>query len=857
MAGPTRNFGRNPDSYTSDFLVVSVGTQRASVGPAGSGSGTVIISRVGGRVGRYTSTNASFRFGVMDTDGSNEPDNVLGYTDEATTSVPYTGSGEGETIWRDLTSPIAVPENSLLAFVATAKTGILAVGMEVTSASALYERNISAGTTIPLDGYTSTPANGRNGIMALGELNVAPNRPGAITISGGVSNQQPTVKAAFSDDNETLRNGESYDRLETYRIEVWWGGTRQSNDVYTATSTERNGRYSQRQISPTIPFDTPYTIIVFHRDRLGLESVGRSYSGTIFSGAAVDTPTSPTGRVVTPANPGGITAKYTSSGSVNANAVQVRRLNTSGSPVKTSPILSRTVTPGSNTTVTWAQSTFGTMPNGTTVGVQMRARDTNGNWSEWSGPTWFTTNAIPNIPTLYHPSDGWVGSSVPNTAVTATDSDDASSDLTVTAEYYDTDTDTLIGSLTLSNIPGTTSHIVHPTSVITTYGNYGFRARATDGYETSAWSPLWGFSYAAVPTVTITAPSSPVSTSQPAITWSSTGQTHWRVRGYDGSRLVYDTGQVTGGSQLHTITSSTNWIGGELWNNGEAFEWIVSVRDSSGLWGDSAPLSLTLSYTPLDTLIIDGEAKSFDGMDGTHYIHVTNSVTTYGGNGFVAYHRRRVNIVNEMGSEIAGTEVTLPSETNAGTTSFNDYHVVANQWYRYYLWQTVEVGNDIVPSPVVSIDLMVSWNGIVLFSNADPLNSAVWLKYGAPGASWEPVVNEVLSRRNVAVRGRRAPVAIVDGHRELTANGEHTFIDDHSATASEKLAKMYRLVDWQYKSLSPDGRPHGICYREGRGGSRGLIYTTMDTERRPFHSGELVAFSYTEYTFDPYAEVDG
>lgn len=862
----------------NEQLVSHVGPNSPSSG--NTTTGVFLAHSVSAWVGRWGGA-AVMRFGGWDaTSSSAAPGALLFRTAEISPTVNYMDGGGGQKLTASIidgsNNPtiVTLPASQVVALGAASR--VAAAGIAMYQASAInqpneqfYRKSIT-GTTLVTAASSSASNQGQLAIQLDGVYNSAPNRPGAGVITAGGTTQRPTIKNTFSDPDESV-NGVAYDRLETYRVEVWWGGVRRSNDVYTATTAERNGKYSERQVAPSIPWDTPFTINVFHRDRAGAESAGRTYSGTIFSGASIDTPTSPTGFVTNPANPGNIVAKYTSSGGVSANAVRVRLVNSAGSPIKTSGIIAKSVAPNANATVTWAESGFGTQPNDAALGVQMQARDTNGNWSQWSGATWIATNAAPDVPIIESPTAGAASPTLPELKAFGNDIDGNNGQRNVGQVLYCeilNASDVVLGTITATWIDWiagkwtVTPAMLTSSGLITGHGTYKHRWYAYDGFLYSggattaagaARSVSRSFVYAAVPSVTITGPASPVSTSQPAITWTCPGQTHWRVRGYDGARLVYDTGQQSGSALTHTISPSY-WVGGEKWNNGEAFDFVVSGRDASTLWGDSAALALTLTYPPVDDLIIDGTAEAYPGMAGTHFLRVSTSVTAYPEGQFRGYQRRRVAITSAMGAEIPGTEITLPTGTTAGDTLFNDYHVISNQWYRYTVWQEIEIGNDIMESAPVSIDLMCSWYGVVLFSHADP-SVAVWLKYGGPGGSWDPQTSETIVRRNVAVRGRRAALAVVSGQREATASGEHTFISTEAMSAAEQLARLYQVADWQYKQLAPNGRPNGICRRDGRGGSRSLMYATMNIASTPFHQAESVNLDFEEYDYDPYAEV--
>ncbi|MCV0404523.1 MAG: hypothetical protein K5924_12585, partial [Chloroflexi bacterium] len=615
-----------------DLAQIGVNEQLVSHVSPNQPSGVFLAYSVAGYVGRWGGA-AVMRFGGWDASSSSAaPGALLFRTEEISPTENYMDGGGGQKLTAKIidgsNNPtiVAIPASQVVALGAASRNAQAGIAMYQASAisqpnESFYRKSIS-GTTVQTAAGSSASNEGQLALQVNGDYNVKPNRPGAITITAGETTQRPTFRASFSDPNETV-NGIAYDRLETYRMEVWWGGVRRSSETLTASTAERNGRYSQRQSPINIPWDTPYTVFIYHRDRAGLESESRSFSGTINSGPGVDTPTSPSGRVTDPTNPGSIIAVYRSSGSVNANAVRFRLINTAGSPVKSSALIPRTVAPGGNITATWLQSGLGTQANGVTLGLQVQARDINGNWSLWSAPSWFITNAAPSVPALYGPANGAVSSYLYTTSVRVSDPDADNGTATVTAEYYDA-SDNLLGTLNLPYLPeaGVSIRNVYgasPSSIITSKRVVKWRAKANDGYLDSAWSPMWTFQWADVPSVTITGPTSPIATAQPNITWESTGQTHWRLRGYDGGRKVYDTTVISGDAQSNMVGWEYYWVGGERWNNGEAFDWVVSVRDASTLWGDSAPLTLTLEYPPIETLTIDGASMALPGINGTHY----------------------------------------------------------------------------------------------------------------------------------------------------------------------------------------------------------------------------------------------
>lgn len=877
MPGPARSFGRAPASYTKDFLNVSVGTQRASVGPTGTGGGTVIVSELTARVGKATGTNSIYRLAIMSTDSNGRPDQVLGYTAEYTTTTVYSGAYEGETVTWPLLTPVVVPGNALVALVAVARGGVLSVGMEVTSASALYDRAVTAGTTIPLAGYSSIPANGRNAIQALAETNNPPLQPGVIVKSGPVSSQQPTMTSSFSDDNEVLRDGRAHDYLGQHYSELWVGGELKWKKTATATTAERNARQSVVQVGVggstegglpatyNVPFDTPATYYIYHIDRQGAWSATRSLTFTVPSAASVDKPTTPPARVENPFSFGNITAVYRNNGGLNANAMMAKLTNASGGLIKESPVKAVSIAPNGTLTMTQAESTFTPDP-GARYGIAVQARDTNNNWSGYGPIQYFDTNAAPSVPNITGPQDGWAGNTRPTIAVLATDSDKAVGTLIVYLRFYNTSDVQQGGNFTATWNSSTSRYeLVTTATHLASLGTVRkVRACAYDGtlysggvtsLASATWSSPITISYVNAPTVTLTAPSGSTSATRAVqFGWTCANQNMYRIEGYQtigGSQVkVFDTGQAAGADQLYTLPLADNWLNGERWNNGEDTQFVISARDSTTLWGSAAPKTITLSYPPLSQLTITGGAESFVGVDGTHYVHLTSSTTTYSSGQFRGYIWSRQFITGNLGALIPGTYREYPPVVNSADVDFYEFDVPAKQWVRYWLRQQALVGFDMLESVPVAIDVYCDWDGIIVYSHVDPLASYAWLQFeGKPDTS----SREATTRVNTWQRGKRKPTAFMSGTRQVQLKGGYTLINNEYMTAVQQLDRLYQLMDWQSPELSPNGRSNGICWRTGRGGARSVYHVTLSSLDEGYGLGptEVVTLDFEEYDYEP------
>lgn len=765
---------------------------------------------------------------------------VAAYTSEINTAAGYFGSNGGEWAERPLVDSngnqtvfLTTPGQDYAVGIAT-RNGTAGVSMvvaaDISETNERLYRKTTSGST-PQDGVSSTfSTEGQLNIAFIGEYNVQPNVPGTIVITGGVGNRQPTLTASFSDSNETLKNGLSWDHIAGYRYEIWWNGTKQWEQVYTSTSDDKTNRRSQRQIGIQVPFDTTITAWIAHQDRGGLWGSAQSTTFVVQSGATVEKPTAPTGFITNLSNPGSVTAIYRHSGSLNANGVKAQ-LRTAGlGLIAESAIKSVSIAPNGTLTMTWAETGFGTLPQASDLRITMQARDTNGNWSPVSAATSIVTNAPPNIPTPITPVNNHVSSSRPK--LVAMSSDPNGTTPTVYARIMNAG-GTVLQTRTMTHVGSGVYEYQTLASDVASYGTFTYDFYSYDGTlysggatsaASSSKSPVRTFQYAAVPVVTITAPTSPVSSATPTLVWTAPGQTHYRIRGYLNGVLVHDSGEVAGSTLNYPIPSAAGWIGGERWNNNEIISWVVSAKDASTLWGDSAPRVLTLQYPPITQLTISGSSLGLSNMRGTAYNHISWSQSAYPG--FIHYDVFRDDITGLNGAVIPGTRIHLRREINSGTTALDDFDVTSNQWHRYSVVQTIVSNSDIMSSAESTIDLMVSFRGVILHMPFDPFGTALWLPVGT--TTYEPEADWQQTHSAVQALSNRTPFDYSSTPNTISWHHVLTLVSSSYGTSEQQLTMLRKLWNYQSANHSPDGRPHIMCFREGRGGEDARIYGRLE-----------------------------
>lgn len=665
--------------------------------------------------------------------------------------------------------------------------------------------------------------------------NMPSNMSGVGTIYG---TRTTTVSMDFTDpDWPYLPNGQVWERFEAKQVRL----RRVSNNVLvynpgiqTTSANERSNRRSSTTI--TVPeYDVLYQWEERHRDRWGSWSPWRTYPTQILARAAgaMERPLSPTGFINDPANPGDVSAVYVNSSPINATTIQFTLRSESGVNQAHATFTDLNLSPGTTFTRTWQEAFPGVVLGQGLIYSLVARAIVSGQWTQYSGSSGMRVNSRPDTPILYQPPDGHVGSSLPVTGVRATDPDQIPDGLVATAELYDAETDDLVTTYNLpQNTPGW--NVFRAPAPDVPYGSYRWRARSSDGYLQSAWSPLWSFTYAPVPEVEIVSPSGPtVTTMQPELVVEADPHDAWRVVGRDvNNTIVYDTGEQGGEISTYTISSSQHWIGDERWNNGETFLWTVMVQDASTLWGESAPLSLTLEYIPPTPLIIESvEERSFTGADGTHYAVITTTQPDTTEEDFIRTIVDRVEIDGPAGNEIPGTYIPGHFVVgDGGVTTFADFDMTSNQWYRWSFRYEVQSGVDVIESEPVTAESMISFHGTLLHMPFDPLSTYVWLPYGEQ--RYEPEVRWLQGHSEVMPVNARAPHGYSDSTDYVEWMAVATFVPREGATVEEQRDALRRMWKYQNKRFAPNGRPNSVCFREGRGGDDGRVYGHISEPRR-------------------------
>src|SRR5690606_24153357 len=232
-------------------------------------------------------------------------------------------------------------------------------------------------TTVPTNPVGGSPSyEGQMSLWVVSEVNEPPSTP-IYREPHGVLNtgdMTPQFESDFNDPNKTLPDGRPFDYLNTVQLTVrrvsdkvvMW------NKTYTATEEERNNhRQSIAYAGTPLVAGVPYEWQIRHSDRAGAWSPWSSWlEFTISPAGFVATPSSPTGKITT-STPGPFLATWTHQNGLSTNRVRIRFL-INGTVIHTSGELTKTVAPGGQISISWAEAGSSNLQWGTEYQYQIQ-----------------------------------------------------------------------------------------------------------------------------------------------------------------------------------------------------------------------------------------------------------------------------------------------------------------------------------------------------------------------------------------------------------------------------------------------------------------------------------------------------
>lgn len=660
-------------------------------------------------------------------------------------------------------------------------------------------------------------------------------------------------KWVFNDPDADLPGMATWERTDAVRVIVrnLTDNTEHWNSGWVATAHSNGATITLSYTGPALLYNKRYQFIYNHRDRRLAASGATAGYKTFEPVGAITQPTTPSGRQTNYADPGTITATFVEPGGASTTHIQVGLFNDQDQIVAYTDLIAKVVAPGATFTHAWTSlGTWlkgdGTLPPGLYRYLKIRAKyGAQGLLTEWSPGQLIWGNAAPGVPEPYLPEHEFATATKPILVVLADDADQASTALTVTFEVATEPTfaspvltangtrtagGTGVGARGRFERDLSTASLVLDTT-------YYWRAYSYDGVLYSGVATTAGtatrstprsFTYANVPAVTITSPTT-IATMSPTITWtSSQAQLKYQVILRDTDNvIVYDSGEIESTTLQHTITDAY-WLNGNRWNNNETLN--VTVSSWNALKGTSPTVAVTLVYAYPDTLTtVTATPVTPQGHVGTTVIEIAHDPTAYAEGVFSEYRYYRSELTGEGGEVVPGTRVLIATNASPANPIFRDWEIRSRQWYRYEAVQATLSGVDEIESLPWAVDAMAQWNGIVIHLPYQPDMYNVHFRWSAPGGSFEP--QRSVGHRTTDIDGINniTRIAAVGRIQNVIVEGVFSVFDDDEAgvLGADMVDRIDALMDCAAGIDSPDGRPHIVAWRSGRGGRKSITYGTF------------------------------
>lgn len=804
MAVSTVYVGRAPGSSVTDLGVIAEDQLRVCV--FNRISQHLWLSRIGARLGVNSGANIQYRLVAYRGTPDHIPDSRLAYVGLHTTNTAMVNAAGGA----DVEWPVDVVDVGPSQLAAQLFTNIyVGLGIEQDTAGALGHGMIAAANIVadeerffnkfavdippdPFGSYTSSNE-GHLAIWGVCHTNEEPRVPIGRTTNQASGDLTPTLEADFRDrngawgvGNDGFNDGDKVKRVQ-YQLRrvsdavIFWDST------YSATASEQTNNRSVRVYAgTTLVRGTAYEWRVRHQDQFDAWGDWADwFAYTPPSNGTVTLAGTPTGKQETD-QPGPFQFTWNHATALSTNAVEIR-LKQSGTIVRTSPTITKTVANTATGSITWAETTWAALSWGPTYSYEVRGRDTNNNWSNWSSGRTFNTDAAPTVPAGFSPSGGTVFTSFPLLQVDWTDSDDTTlTGLTGTFEITRPNATVINVTPTFNATSGEWEYQTTATE-LDQFGTYKWRARSFDGtlysgVTTVAGSATWGgpvtFQYLAGPSVSISSPAdnATVTTSTPTVTWVAATQTQYRLQLVNPTTgiAVYDSGWVVSTAQSAAIAAG-------YWHNLEARDITVSVKDAASLEGSDTNTNITLSYTaPPDITGLNVFGVEIGSDLNPSAIRGEWDATTEPVGTFVAYLVYRSDIVD--GPII---RITSPSQT-----VFQDFFPASGVQYNYTV-RVLALRDNVseVESAGVTSSAMIQLGGVVLASIANPTGLRCVLTSVQERSHELHGIEMVYQTWGAITDANTAPTTIRGKGRWWEIQGLYLIREDDAAPATQRRAE--------------------------------------------------------------------
>jgi len=589
--------------------------------------------------------------------------------------------------------------------------------------------------------WTTSATNGHIALVLLYEPNVAPDKPDSglepDINETGVSSQ-PFFEAFFRDDNEVVPGfavGEA-DQMGQYQIQVGVGATGSSvlydSQWVNATATEKTDR-KFHHVYPGTLAPGVYRWRCRVNDQFGAASTYSDWIPFTVGGGTVSIPSpSPTGKQLT-RTPGPYAFRWDHSGGLSTNAVAIRIVNSTGTVIRTSGTITKTVADAASGSITWAETGFSSLPIGFTGYYQVQARGTDNNWSDWSNPSaTFSVDAAPAVPANLYPDRATVNT-LPELRCYVTDPDDVAASLTVTAEVKNS-AGTVLFTRTMTHMgnnwfkyqvvsgDGLVSGTDYRWTAYVTDGTFYSGGATTSGSASRAADANFTYVLAAVPTLDFPIGMQLINTTRPVYDWTFAGtQTKFRLVVWDPFNpvdettgvleYVYDSGIQTQSATYHT--QPANYL-----KNDTRYRWQVTVWDNTNAATTSAPEDFDVEIDDVPVIsFIEAGVHTVAGDDVGTAIKLSWGQTTYSSDLFQKYIINRrfdretlIDIDNPYGTKVH----RLAEIDDPAVTSFIDYLPPFGVTVYYSVRQEILFNGASYEGDSIGAEAFIDFDGVVI-----------------------------------------------------------------------------------------------------------------------------------------------
>lgn len=663
--------------------------------------------------------NASVRIGLWQTDSSKQPAALMASTSAFTVSAvqSYGGDGQGYEyditpvqLWTDQRYAVGVATNNLISFAMR----------EAASIPGADNRNLytRTGTSVPTNPFNHSTYSFEGWITAWVQYQANRTPTAACSSpSSTILTTTPTIEGAFTDADSVYG-----DKLKAFQYQivdgtetlVWDSGTVVANPT-EQDNAEFSRLYSGSALTPGASYKWRCRVT----DLFDTWSSWTAYTTFTIGGGYVDAPTTPTGKQTTK-QPTPFAATWKHYNSLSTNQIQVR-IKQSGTVIRTSSALSKTVAPDAAISVTWAEA-FDTYELNWGVEYQweLRGRDTSNNWSAWSAPRDFKTNSAPSVPTNLAPAST-VHTTYPLLSCVVTDADGDT--LTVKARIKDSG-GTVLFTRTMTRV-GSTNQYTYQTdgTDLDDYATYRWDAYSYDGSLYSGEQTVEGsaaksaevsFIYAEGPNAVITSPSDDhVFTGWPQFSWNTVPNFYRR------RFTFYNQSDGSLHMQGPWVTNQTNpvaFTSAYAWRDGESYIARLEIEDTNNLVGeDTVSFSVDWDLPLITNFAASPEFLQYDQepsavrltWDEAPVFSVSSNTGT-----FVAYnlYRQAANGPREL----------LTTITSPTTTAFVDLLPNGGTDYTYAIQHVQQFQLDELASGFSQSQMYVTLGSVVLQALTNP-----------------------------------------------------------------------------------------------------------------------------------------